>query len=285
MVKLIECPRDAMQGIKDFIPTDLKIKYINQLLKVGFDTIDFGSFVSAKAIPQLVDTETVLNGLDLTNTKSKLLAIIANTRGAQDACKFEQIQYLGFPFSISETFQQRNTNSSIAESLVRVDEIQNLCIQNKKELVVYISMAFGNPYGDKWNPEIVIQWGKELSKRGIKIIALADTIGCSNPENITQLFSSLIPELKGVEMGAHLHSTKETAQEKIKAAYHSGCRRFDSAIHGFGGCPMAADALTGNIATEDIELYANVNKIELGLNASELEKSYKDSWEVFNQYH
>jgi len=285
MLKLIECPRDAMQGIKDFIPTELKIKYINQLLTVGFDTLDFGSFVSAKAIPQLVDTEAVLHGLNLSSTKSKLLAIIANTRGAQDACKFEQIKYLGFPFSISETFQQRNTNSSIAESLIRVDEIQNLCIQHKKELVVYISMAFGNPYGDKWNPEIVIQWGKELSKRGIKIIALADTIGCSNPENITQLFSSLIPELKDVEMGAHLHSTKQTAQEKIIAAYDSGCRRFDSAIHGFGGCPMAADALTGNIATEDIELFANVNKINLGLNAVELEKSYKDSWEVFNQYH
>lgn len=274
-----------MQGIKDFIPTDVKINYINQLLTVGFDTIDFGSFVSAKAIPQLVDTEAVLNGLNLSATSSKLLAIIANTRGAQDACKFEQINYLGFPFSISETFQQRNTNSSIAESLVRVDEIQNLCIQHKKELVVYISMAFGNPYGDAWNPKIVIHWGKELSKRGIKIIALADTIGCSNPENITQLFSSLIPELKGVEMGAHLHSTKQTAQEKIKAAYDSGCRRFDSAIHGFGGCPMATDDLTGNIATEDIELYANVNKISLGLNSVELEKSYKDSWEVFNKYH
>lgn len=285
MVKLIECPRDAMQGIKDFIPTELKIKYLNQLLKVGFDTIDFGSFVSAKAIPQLQDTATVLKALDLSSTRSKLLAIIANTRGAEDACNFDEIRYLGFPFSISETFQQRNTNSSIAESLIRVEEIQNLCIKHNKELVVYISMAFGNPYGDIWNPETVIKWSNELNKRGIKIIALADTIGCSTPENITLLFSSLIPELKGVEMGAHLHSTKENAQEKIKAAYESGCRRFDSAIHGFGGCPMAADSLTGNIATEDIELYANVNKIDLGLNIPELEKSYKDSWEVFNQYH
>ncbi len=285
MLKLIECPRDAMQGIKDFIPTELKIKYINQLLNVGFDTIDFGSFVSAKAIPQLQDTSAVLNGLDLSTTKSKLLAIIANTRGAEDACKFEEIRYLGFPFSISETFQQRNTNSSIAEALIRVDEIQNLCIKHKKELVVYISMAFGNPYGDEYNPSIAIKWSKELTKRGIKIIALADTIGSSTPENISLLFNELIPELKGVEMGAHLHSTKEKAQEKIKAAFDSGCRRFDSAIHGFGGCPMAADALTGNIATEDIELYATTNKISLGLNTTELEKSYAASWDVFNKYH
>jgi hydroxymethylglutaryl-CoA lyase len=285
MLKLIECPRDAMQGIKDFIPTELKIKYLNQLLKVGYDTIDFGSFVSAKAIPQLQDTATVLKGLDLSKTKSKLLAIIANTRGAEDACKFEEIRYLGFPFSISETFQQRNTNSSIAESLIRVEEIQNLCIKHKKELVVYISMAFGNPYGDEYNPEIAIKWSKELSKRGIKIIALADTIGSSTPENISLLFKELIPELKGVEMGAHLHSTKEKAQEKIKTAYKSGCRRFDSAIHGFGGCPMAADSLTGNIATEDIELYATTNKLPLGLNNSELVNSYSLSWEIFNKYH
>jgi hydroxymethylglutaryl-CoA lyase len=285
MLKLIECPRDAMQGIKEFIPTELKIKYLNQLLKVGFDTIDFGSFVSAKAIPQLQDTATVLKALDLSNTNSKLLAIIANTRGAEDACKFEEIRYLGFPFSISETFQQRNTNSSIAESLVRVDEIQNLCIKHKKELVVYISMAFGNPYGDEYNPGIAIKWSKELTQRGIKIIALADTTGTSTPENISLLFNELIPELKGVEMGAHLHSTKEKAQEKIKAAYQSGCRRFDSAIHGFGGCPMAADSLTGNIATEDIELYANNNKISLGLNTVELEKSYTASWDIFNKYH
>lgn len=285
MLKLIECPRDAMQGIKEFIPTELKINYLNQLLKVGFDTIDFGSFVSAKAIPQLQDTATVLKGLDLSTTKSKLLAIIANTRGAEDACKFEEITYLGFPFSISETFQQRNTNSSIAESLVRVDEIQNLCINHKKELVVYISMAFGNPYGDEYNPSIAIKWSKELTKRGIKIIALADTIGTSTPENISLLFNELIPELKNVEMGAHLHSTKEKAQEKIKAAYQSGCRRFDSAIHGFGGCPMAADSLTGNIATEDIELYSNNNKISLELNTVELEKSYTASWDIFNKYH
>jgi hydroxymethylglutaryl-CoA lyase len=274
-----------MQGIKQFIPTELKVEYLNQLLKVGFDTIDFGSFVSAKAIPQLQDTAEVLKKLDLSTTKSKLLAIIANTRGAEDACKFEEINYLGFPFSISETFQQRNTNSSIAESLIRVEEIQNLCIKNKKEMVVYISMAFGNPYGDVWNSDIVIDWTKKLSGMGIKIIALADTIGCSTPDNITYLFSNLIPEFKNVQIGAHLHSTKLKAMEKIEAAYKSGCRNFDVAIHGFGGCPMAAEELTGNMATEDLELYAKSNSIQLNLNKAELEKSYELSWKVFNNYH
>ena len=284
-MRITECPRDAMQGIKQFIPTDLKAEYLNQLLKVGFDTIDFGSFVSPKAIPQLQDTAEVLKQLDLSKTNSKLLAIIANTRGAEDACKFEEINYLGFPFSISETFQQRNTNSSIAESLVRVEEIQNLCIQHKKEMVVYISMAFGNPYGDIWNSDIVINWTKKLADMGIKTIALADTIGCSTPENITYLFSNLIPEFKNVQIGAHLHSTKLKAMEKIEAAYKSGCRSFDVAIHGFGGCPMAADDLTGNMATEDLELYANNNSIPLSLNTSELLKSYELSWKVFNNYH
>jgi hydroxymethylglutaryl-CoA lyase len=285
MLKLVECPRDAMQGIKEFIPTELKIKYINNLLQVGFDTIDFGSFVSPKAIPQMQDTATVLKGLHLSESKSKLLAIIANTRGAEDACQFDEISYLGFPFSISETFQQRNANSGIQESLARVEEIQNLCLKHNKELVVYISMAFGNPYGDDWHPEIAIHWSNELSKRGIKILALADTIGCSTPENISHLFRALIPELKDVEFAAHLHSTKEKAQEKITAAYLSGCRRFDSAIHGFGGCPMATDALTGNIATEDIELFADNHSMNLGLNLEELHQAYKSSWDIFNKYH
>lgn len=285
MLKLVECPRDAMQGIKEFIPTELKIKYINQLLQVGFDTIDFGSFVSPKAIPQMQDTDKVLQGLNLSESSSRLLAIIANTRGAEDACMFDEITYLGFPFSISETFQQRNTNSGIQESLARVEEIQNLCLKHNKQLVVYISMAFGNPYGDDWHPDIAIHWSKELSQRGIKILALADTIGCSTPENISHLFRALIPELKDVEFGAHLHSTKEKAQEKITAAYLSGCRRFDSAIHGFGGCPMAADSLTGNIATEDIELFADNHSMNLGLNKEELNVAYKSSWEIFNKYH
>lgn len=284
-MKITECPRDAMQGIKQFIPTELKVEYLNQLLKVGFDVIDFGSFVSPKAIPQLQDTADVLKKLDLSNTKSELLAIIANTRGAEDACKFEEIKYLGFPFSISETFQQRNTNSSIAESLVRVQEIQNLCLKHKKEMVVYISMAFGNPYGDDWNSEIVIKWTKKLSEMGIKIIALADTIGCSTPDNITYLFSNLIPEFRNVQIGAHLHSTRDKAIEKIEAAYKSGCRSFDVAIHGFGGCPMAKDDLTGNMATEDLEAYAVKNAIPLSLNTTELLKSYELSWKVFNNYH
>lgn len=284
-MKLIECPRDAMQGIKQLIPTDLKAKYINSLLNIGFDTIDFGSFVSPKAIPQMQDTAEVLKQLDLSKTNSKLLAIIANTRGAQDACAFEEIRYLGFPFSISETFQQRNANSSIAESLIRVEEIQELCTKNKKELVVYISMAFGNPYGDVWNSDIVINWTKKLSDLGIKIIALSDTIGVSNRENITSLFTSIIPEFKDVEIGAHLHSTKDKAQEKIDAAYKSGCQRFDVAIHGFGGCPMAKDELTGNLATEDLEMYFDVNHIPLSLNKALLQQAYMGSWEVFNNYH
>jgi hydroxymethylglutaryl-CoA lyase len=274
-----------MQGIKQLIPTELKAKYINTLLKVGFDTIDFGSFVSPKAIPQLVDTADVLKQLDLSNTKSKLLAIVANQRGAQDACNFEEINYLGFPFSISETFQQRNANSSIAESLIRVEEIQTLCLQHKKELVVYISMAFGNPYGDLWNSDIVINWTKKLSDLGIKIIALSDTIGVSNPENINYLFSNIIPEFKNVEIGAHLHSTKEKASEKIDAAYKSGCKRFDVAIHGFGGCPMAADDLTGNLATEDLEAYFIKNNINLNLNTEVLREAYESSWNIFNNYH
>jgi len=281
MIKLTECPRDAMQGIKDFIPTEKKVKYINQLLKVGFNTIDFGSFVSPKAIPQLQDTAEVLKQLDLSTTNSKLLAIVANTRGAEDACAFDEITYLGFPFSISETFQQRNTNSSISESLTRVEEIQSICLKHKKELVVYISMAFGNPYGDVWSPEIAINWCKQLQQMGIKFLPLADTIGCSTPENIKQLFGALIPEFKNVEFGAHLHSTKQKSLEKITAAYNNGCRSFDVAIHGFGGCPRAADDLTGNIATEDVVDFANT----IDLNKTELEKSYALSWEIFNNYH
>ncbi len=285
MIKITECPRDAMQGIKAQIPTNLKVDYINQLLKVGFETIDFGSFVSPKAIPQMQDTADVLKQLNLKDTKSKLLAIIANTRGAKDACAFEEINYLGFPFSISETFQQRNTNSSIEESLIRVEEIQSLCVKHNKKLVVYISMAFGNPYGDVWSPEIAINWCKKLHGMGINLLPLADTIGCSTKENIIELFSALIPELKDVQFGAHLHSTRPTALEKIDAAYKSGCRHFDVAVHGFGGCPMAKDELTGNLATEDLEKYADLNKIDLGLNITELNKSYEESWKIFNVYH
>lgn len=285
MIKITECPRDAMQGIKQMIPADLKAKYINQLLKVGFDTIDFGSFVSPKAIPQMHDTAEVLKKLDLSKTNSKLLAIIANKRGAEDALQFGEISYLGFPFSISETFQQRNANSSIQESLGRVEEIQELCLKANKKLLVYISMAFGNPYGDVWHADIAIDWCKKLNQLGIADLALADTTGSSNPESITQLFTALIPELKTVNFAAHLHSTKDKAEEKINAAYQSGCRSFDVAIHGFGGCPMAADDLTGNIPTESLEDYATKNNIPLNVNKAELNKSYESSWEIFNIYH
>ncbi len=275
-MKIIECPRDAMQGIHDFIPTDKKVAYINSILKVGFDTVDFGSFVSPKAIPQMRDTAQVLEQLDLSSTKSKLLSIIANVRGAQDAVEFEEISYLGFPFSISETFQQRNTNSSIAESLARVEEINDLCVRNKKELVVYVSMAFGNPYGDEWSSDVAMLWTKRLAQMGIKIIALSDTIGVSNPQNISYLFSKLIPEFPGVEIGAHLHTTPDTWEEKIHAAYTSGCRRFDSAIKGYGGCPMATDKLTGNMPTENLIHYFKKYNIVSGLD----EKSFVDAMQL-----
>ena len=272
-MKLIECPRDAMQGMHEFIPTEKKAEYINSLLKVGFDTIDFGSFVSPKAIPQMRDTAQVLEQLELSSTASKLLAIIANVRGAQDAVEFEEISYLGFPFSISETFQQRNTNSSIAESLIRVEEIQDLCVRNKKELVVYISMAFGNPYADEWSSDTALIWTKKLVKMGIKIIALSDTIGVSNPQNISFLFSKLVPEFPGVEIGAHLHSTPDTWEEKVNAAYTNGCRRFDSAVKGYGGCPMAADKLTGNMPTENLLSYFKKKNIPVGID----EKAFADA--------
>lgn len=252
-VKIIECPRDAMQGMEPFIPTEQKVRYINQLLRVGFDTIDFGSFVSPKAIPQLRDTAAVLKGLDLEDTDSKLLAIIANRRGAEDACAFDEIDYLGYPFSISETFQLRNTNATIDESLSRVEEIQSLCNKHRKTLVIYISMAFGNPYGDPWSPDLAAQWTERLSQElGIKVIALADTVGMSNEQNIADLFATLIPAFPKVEVGAHLHSVPDASKDKIKAAYEAGCRRFDAAIKGYGGCPMAEDDLVGNVATEQL---------------------------------
>jgi len=281
-LKIIECPRDAMQGLHDFIPTETKIQYINSLLSCGFDTIDFGSFVSAKAIPQLRDTAEVLNKLELNNSTSKLLAIVANERGAQDACNFQEIQYLGFPFSVSETFQQRNTNSSIEESLIRVEAIQNLAIQNNKELVLYLSMGFGNPYGDEWNSDIVIQWSELLySKLDIKIQALSDTIGVATNDSIEQLFKALIPALPQVEFGAHLHTVHEKAKDIVKAAYNAGCRRFDSAIKGFGGCPMATDDLTGNMPTEKMLEWFNENNIHTGVNHAEFNKSMSLALSVF----
>ena len=282
MLKLIECPRDAMQGLHQFVPTELKAKYINKLLQVGFDTIDFGSFVSSKAIPQMSDTAEVFNLLDLSNTKSKLLAIVANKRGAIDAVQFEQIDFLGYPFSVSETFQIRNTNATIEESLGRVAEIQDICLANNRKLVVYLSMGFGNPYGDPWNVEIVQYWVDHLAEMEIKILALSDTIGVSNPENISYLFSNLIPPYPDVEFGAHLHTQPHNWREKVEAAYLSGCRRFDSAMKGYGGCPMAKDELTGNMPTENMLSYFKETGIETGLNDEAFLDAMATVPEVFN---
>ncbi len=280
-VKIIECPRDAMQGLHDFIPTEVKTAYINSLLKCNFDTIDFGSFVSPQAIPQLKDTAEVLKNLEINNS-TKLLAIIANERGAQDACNFEEINYLGFPFSISESFQQRNTNSSISESLKRVEAIQNLSKNNNKELVVYLSMGFGNPYGDEWNSDIVIKWCELLySKFDVKIQALSDTIGIANPDSIDYLFRALIPSLPNVEFGAHLHTVPEKAKIILETAYNAGCRRFDGAIKGFGGCPMASDDLTGNMPTEIMLEWFNENKISSGVDLNKFEHSFKHALSIF----
>ena len=280
-VKIIECPRDAMQGLHDFIPTETKISYLNTLLKCGFDTIDFGSFVSPKAIPQLRDTAEVLTKLELVNS-TKLLAIIANERGAKDACNFEEINYLGFPFSVSESFQQRNTNSSISESLKRVEVIQKLTKENKKELVLYLSMGFGNPYGDEWSADIVIKWCELLySKLDIKIQALSDTIGIATPQSIEYLFKSLIPSLPNVEFGAHLHTVPEKAQLIIESAFNAGCRRFDGAIKGFGGCPMASDELTGNMPTEKMIEWFNQNNIKSGIDNAFFDKALSQALKVF----
>jgi len=250
VIEIIECPRDAMQGWKTLIPTQKKIEYINSLLKVGFHTIDFGSFVSSKAVPQMADTNEVIEGLDLRNGSTKLLAIVANTRGAEQAVCYEKITYLGFPFSISPTFQKRNTNSSIQESLVRVDEIQNLCVKHDKQLVLYLSMAFGNPYGDEYNENVLLQWAEEMVNRDIAIISLADTIGVATALQIAKAFNLLIPVYTGVQFGVHLHSTAENRQQKVNAAYLAGCKRFDGALNGIGGCPFANDVLVGNLDTE-----------------------------------
>lgn len=280
-IKLIECPRDAMQGLHDFIPTALKAEYINLLLQVGFDTIDFGSFVSPKAIPQMRDTAELVKKLNLSATKTKLLAIVANTRGAQDACFFDEITYLGFPFSVSETFQQRNTNSSIEDSLLRVEEIQNLCVKNNKKVVIYLSMGFGNPYGDPYNEEILAQWTEKLINLDIQILALSDTIGVSTPEKIRAIYPKLISNFPKIEWGMHLHSTPEQSDEKLKAAFESSCKRFDSALKGFGGCPMAADSLTGNIATEKVINYLSTHEQLINFNTKAWENAIQFSSKIF----
>ncbi|MFT5752962.1 MAG: hydroxymethylglutaryl-CoA lyase [Flavobacterium sp.] len=284
-VKIIECPRDAMQGIKAFIPTEKKVQYIQSLLRVGFDTIDFGSFVSPKAIPQMIDTAEVLAQLDLSQTQSKLLAIIANTRGAVMAAEHKEIKYLGFPFSISENFQMRNTHKTIAESIVSLSEILEIADKSNKEVVAYLSMGFGNPYGDPWNVEIVGEWTEKMDKMGVKILSLSDTVGTSTPEVIDYLFSNLIPKYPNIEFGAHLHTTPDKWHEKVNAAYKAGCHRFDGAIQGFGGCPMAADDLTGNMPTEKLLSYFTAEKVDTNCHAMSFESSYNEALKIFTNYH
>lgn len=284
-IKIIECPRDAMQGIKPFIPTVQKVKYLQALLRVGFDTIDFGSFVSAKAIPQMQDTAEVLSQLDLSQTRSKLLAIVANTQGAQQAALHPEIQYLGFPFSISENFQMRNTHKTIAESLVTLEEILAIADQSSKEVVTYISMGFGNPYGDPWNIDIVGEWTEKLANKGVKILSLSDTVGSSTPEVIKYLFSHLIPKYPAIEFGAHLHTTPDKWFEKIDAAYHAGCRRFDGAIQGFGGCPMAKDVLTGNMPTEKLLSYFTTQRENTHTSPMSFESAYNEATKLFGEFH
>ena len=281
-MKIIECPRDAMQGLEKFVDTDLKASYINRLLKVGFDAIDFGSFVSEKAIPQMRDTAQLITKLD--DSPTKLLAIIANKRGAIDACSFDRINYLGFPFSISEEFQKRNTNKTIEQSLISLSEIQELAFKNNKSLVVYLSMAFGNPYNEKWHEDMVALWAEKVIDLGVNTLALSDTIGVSNKSNIRSLFQLLTTEFPKVEWGAHLHTTNDSWKEKVESAYNSGCRRFDAAIMGFGGCPMAYDALVGNLATESLISFLHEKKIDHSINTLAFESAYNKSLEIFNHH-
>lgn len=280
-VKITECPRDAMQGVKKWIPTQTKIDYLNQLLKVGFDVLDFGSFVSPKAIPQMKDTAEVLGALNLSDTDTKLLAIVANERGAKDAGAFNEITFLGYPFSISETFQQRNTNASIEDSLRRVETINELARSSGQSLLVYISMAFGNPYGDPWSPDLAAAWIERLNREfEIADFAMADTVGVSNEESISNMFKTIIPAFENLNIGAHLHSTPETSKSKIEAAFNAGCRRFDGAINGLGGCPMAEDELVGNIDTAVI--INAIKSVELeSVNALEFQKSIEAASKVF----
>ncbi len=280
-IRLVECPRDAMQGWKTFIPTEKKIQYLNALLQVGFDTLDFGSFVSLKAIPQMSDTHEVLKGLDLSQTTSKLLAIIANTRGAEQAVAYGAITYLGFPLSVSESFQQRNTNASIADAMIRVSEIQELCVKNNKQLVVYVSMGFGNPYGDPYSEEIVFHYADQLVRQGISIIALADTVGVATPEQVQRVTGYLIQSLPAIEIGVHLHSTAHHWKEKVEAAYSAGCRRFDGALKGIGGCPMANNELVGNMNTEWLLAFFKEKGQSLSINNQALQQSLQLATEIF----
>jgi hydroxymethylglutaryl-CoA lyase len=280
-MKLVECPRDAMQGLAHFVPTDLKIRYLNTLLQVGFDTLDFGSFVSPKAVPQMRDTAEVLSGLDLSTTKTKLLAIVANQRGAEQAVTYPVIQYIGFPLSISETFQQRNTNKSIEQAFTDVEAIQSLCISSGKEAVIYLSMGFGNPYGDPYSPDLVGDFTERLLAIGIRIIAPSDTVGSSTPDAIETLFQHLITAFPEVEFGAHLHALPGEAPDKVRAALRAGVQRIDGALRGFGGCPMAADHLTGNLPTEEIIQTLASEGIKLSINQEAFQKAMSLSAGVF----
>ena len=282
-VKIIECPRDAMQGIKSrFIPTHTKVQYINSLLRVGFDTVDFGSFVSPKAIPQMRDTADVLSQLDISKTRSKLLAIVANVRGASEASQYKQIDYLGYPFSVSENFQMRNTHKTIVQSVATLQEILVIAQKTGKQVVAYLSMGFGNPYGDPWNVDVVAKWVEKLANMGVKILSLSDTIGSSTPEVIDYLFSNLIPLYSEIEFGAHLHTTPYSWHEKVDAAFKAGCRRFDGAIKGYGGCPMAKDELTGNMPTEQLVSYFTAQKVTTGVRPMSFESAYNQALRVFN---
>tara|TARA_B100001996_G_scaffold237000_1_gene183101 strand:- start:5283 stop:6146 length:864 start_codon:yes stop_codon:yes gene_type:complete len=284
LIKVVECPRDAMQGIKNWIPTKDKISYIQSILSVGFDIVDFGSFVSPRAVPQMKDTHYVIENLDLSSTKSKLLAIVANLRGAKDACSYSQISYLGYPFSISENFQMRNTNKNIEESISELSKIIELANKNKKEVVVYLSMGFGNPYGDQWNYEIVEKWIDLLYYMNIKTISISDTIGAAKSEDIKTVFSNTVIKYPTIEFGAHFHTKPNEWYEKIDTAYRAGCKRFDSAIQGYGGCPMARDELTGNFPTEKLITYFNSKKIPLNINTLHFESSFNESTKLFSQY-
>jgi hydroxymethylglutaryl-CoA lyase len=285
IVKITECPRDAMQGIKTFIPTQAKAQYLQALLRCGFDTLDFGSFVSPKAIPQMADTAQVLDLLDLSRTQTKLLAIVANARGAQDASQFEVIDYLGYPFSISENFQMRNTHKTIAESVEILKEILEIANHSNKEVVTYISMGFGNPYGDPWNVEIVAEWADKLANMGVKVLSLSDTVGSSDAATIAYLFENLIPKYPAIEFGAHLHTTPTAWFEKVDAAFQAGCKRFDGAIQGYGGCPMAKDELTGNMPTEKMLSYFSAKKIDTGIRPMSFESAHNEASKIFLNYH
>lgn len=272
-----------MQGIVEFIPTKNKVEYLQALLNVGFHTLDFGSFVSPKAIPQLRDTAEVLDKLDLSQTRTKLLAIVANLRGAETAVQFDKVAYVGYPFSISETFQLRNTNKTIAQSFDLVKQMQALCTKHGKTLVVYFSMGFGNPYGEEWNVEIVEDWARKMHQIGVRIISLSDTIGTSSPESIEYLFSKLIPAYPEIEFGAHLHTTPSTWFEKIETAFENGCRRFDGAVRGYGGCPMADNKLVGNMPTENLISFCTARKLHHGINTLAFESAYNIALEIFKE--